>query len=81
MKEAKVVPGEFKTIQANLKALMTDITSRLPIGVSARLTAQLKGTKVVREILHGGFKNVYGTKDVGGTTDPTIRRQNEAVNF
>lgn len=81
MKEAKVTPSEFKTIQANLKALMADITSRFPIGVSVRSTAQLKGTKVIREILRSGFKNIYETKEGGGTTDPTIRRQTEAANF
>jgi len=73
--------SEFKTIQTNLKALMADITSRFPIGVSVRSTAQLKGTKVIKEILRGGFKNIYETKEGGGTTDPTIRRQTEAANF
>ena len=81
MRKAGVTPQQFRTIKANLAKTMEDVLNRFPIGVSIRSTAQLKKTKVIREVLRYGFRNIYETKEGGGTTDPIIRRGTEAANF
>lgn len=81
MRKAGITAQQFRTIKANLAKTMEDVLSRFPIGVSIRSTAQLMKTKVIREVLRSGFRNIYETKEGGGTTDPIIRRGAEAANF
>lgn len=81
MRKAGVTPQQFRTIKANFAKTMEDVLNRFPIGVSIRSTAQLRKTKVIREVLRSGFRNIYETKEGGGTTDPIIRRGTEAANF
>ena len=81
MRKAGVTAQQFRIIKANLAKTMDDVLNRFPIGVSIRSTAQLRKTKVIREVLRSGFRNIYETKEGGGTTDPIIRRETEAANF